>query len=380
MEEIKEGQEKDVLTILHLGDVFLDSPVRRLRRDTREHRRAELREAFSAFMTRVVEERADLVVFSGNLLDGRYVSDGTLKFLLDSFSACPQCHFVIAPGPWDPYDEKSIYRSKRLPSNVHVFLEEIVGCYNILGAPLSVYGWGFREESCKNAPLVGVHRTRNDRFTVLCGYTEMTEGKAPVDEESLAAFGAHYVALSGRAHDGFHRAGDGIYAYSGAFEGRPTTEIGVNTGGYIRVSAKRRSDGWEVEATHVPLGTYSYVTARLDVSHLSSADEVRPRLERLIREGGYGPKTVLRIILSGSVPLGASFEGLDGGDYGVYSLWISDFTVPTDTDGVLLKEMTVRGELYRHFYPAMTEGSEEERASAARAFRLGYAALLGEEL
>ena len=93
----------------------------------------------------------------------------------------------------------------------------------------------------------------------------------------------------------------------------------------------------------------------------------------------YGNKTVLRIILSGSVPIKASFEGLESGSYGVYSLWISDFTVPTDTDGSLLQEMNARGELYRHFYPAMTEGSEVERASAARAFRLGYAALCGDD-
>ena len=380
MVESKEGQRKDSLTILHLGDVFLDGPVQRLRRDTREHRREELREAFLAFMKRVAEEKADLVVCSGNLLDGRYVGDDTLVFVLESFASLPECHLVIAPGPRDPYAEESIYRSKRLPNNVHVFLEEVVGCYNILNTPLSVYGWGFRTENCTNAPLTGVHRTRNDRFTVLCGSSEGSADKAPLDEEALAAFGAHYAALSGKAHDGFHRAGDGIYAYSGSFEGRPLADIGVATGGYIRVRATRQNDGWAVEADHVPLGTYSYVTARLDVSHMSSADEVRPHLEKLIRDGEYGQKTVLRIILSGSVSIKADFDGLENGDYGVYSLWISDFTVPTDTDGALLEEMNARGELYRHFYPAMTEGSEEERASAARAFRLGYAALCGEEL
>ena len=380
MEEIKAGQEKDTLTILHLGDVFLDGPVQRLRRDTREHRREELREAFLTFMERVAAEEADLVVFSGNLLDGRYVGDDTLVFLLQSFAACPNTHFVIAPGPYDPYDAESIYRSKRFPNNVHVFLEEVVGCYNILNTPLSVYGWGFRGENCTSAPLTGVHRTRNDRFTVLCGYSEGTRDKAPLDEQTLASFGAHYVALSGKAHDGFHRAGDGIYAYSGSFEGRPKAEIGVDAGGYVRVRATRREDGWEIDAAHVPLGTYTYVTARLDVSHMSSVEEVRPHLEKLVRDGGYGPKTVLRVILSGSVSIKASFDGLETGDYGVYSLWIADYTVPTDTDGALLEEMTVRGELYRHFYPAMTEGEEADRAAAARAFRLGYAALCGEKI
>ena len=64
----KEEASVQRLTILHAGDVFLDGPVGRLRRDTREHRREELRESFEAFMKRVAEEGADAVVFSGNLL------------------------------------------------------------------------------------------------------------------------------------------------------------------------------------------------------------------------------------------------------------------------------------------------------------------------
>ena len=380
VEENKEREQlTERLTILHLGDVFLDGPVQRLRRDTREHRREELREAFRAFLTRVDEEKANLVIFSGNLLDGRYAGDETLRFLIDAFSSRPECHFVIAPGPLDPYDDKSIYRTKRFPNNVHIFFEEVLGCYNIPGMPLSVYGWSFRSENCTSAPLSGVHRTHNDRFTLLCGYTDGSAEKAPLDADALAEFDAHYTALSGKVHDGFHRAGNGIYSYSGSFEGRALDEVGVSVGGYIRISAGKRSDGWDVEAVRVSLETYSYVTARLDVSHLSTTEEVRPRLAAMIRENGYGIKTVLRVILSGNVPIKAHFEDLDQGDFGVYSLQVVDHTVPTDTDGTLLKEMTARGELYRHFYPQMVEGTEAERAMAARAFRVGYAALLGEE-
>ena len=115
------------LTILHVGDVFLDGPVGRLRRDTKEQRRKELRAAFESFLNVVDEEAVDVVVFSGNLIDGRYAGDGTLTFLLRAFEQRPRCHFVIAPGPNDPYDETSIYRSKRFPRNVHVFFDETLG-------------------------------------------------------------------------------------------------------------------------------------------------------------------------------------------------------------------------------------------------------------
>ena len=376
-----EARQTDSLVILHVGDVFLDGPVGRLRRDTKEHRREELRDAFEVFLRRVDEEKADAVIFSGNLVDSRYAGDGTLSFLLREFEKRPMCHFVIAPGPFDPYDGASIYRSKRFPHNVHVFSDEVLGTYSFPDLPLTVYGWGYRADTCNHAPLCGAYRPTTDRFSLLCGYTRFdgNDGEKPVDEDAIASFGAHYTALSGGVHEGFRRAADGVYAYSGSFEGRDNATAAEQSGGYIRIFATRGNAGWSIDARRISLDTYSYVTDRLDVSRLSTVDAVRERLRARIAERGYGPKTVLRIILRGAVPLSADFDGLDGEDYGVYSLRVEDRTVPTDDGGVLLREMTARGELYRHFYPQMTEGTEEECARAARAFRIGYAALLGED-
>ena len=379
--ETAEDGEKTSLTVLHLGDVFLDSPVERLRRDTKEHRREELREAFASFMQCVDEEKADAVVFSGNLFDNRYVGEDTLRFLLHAFEARPTCHFVIAPGPFDSYDKQSIYRSKRFPRNVHVFLEEVLGTYNFFDLPLTVYGWGYTSDRLSHAPLTGAHRGASDRFTLLCGYARADEENPLVDEAAIASFGAHYTALSGAQHDGFHRGGDGIYAYSGSFEGREKEDADAveHAGGYIRICAERAEDGWRVSAERVPLDTYVYVSERLDVSHISSHETVRERAEALIREAGYGAKTVLRLVLHGSVPLHANFTSVEIPDHGLYSLYLEDHTVPTDNAEFLLREMNARGELYRHFYPRMTEGTEIERAHAARAFRIGYAALCGED-
>lgn len=371
--------EKTTLKILHLGDVFLDSPVERLRRDTKEHRREELREAFASFMQRVDEEKANAVIFSGNLFDSRYVGEDTLRFLLKSFGARPSCHFVIAPGPFDPYDKQSIYRSKRFPRNVHVFLEEVLGTYNFFDLPLTVYGWGYCADRLSHAPLTGASKGITDRFSVLCGYARLDAEATLVDAAAVAAFGAHYTALSGAPHSGFQRSGDGICAYSGSFEGRDDGTETEIVGGYIRVCAQKSEDGWHVAAERVPLDTYLYVTERLDVSHLSSHDTVRARAEAMIRDAGYGAKTVLRLILFGSVPLSVNFATVELPDHGLYALHVEDHTVPTDNAEFLLREMNARGELYRHFYPQMTGGTETERARAARAFRIGYAALCGED-
>jgi hypothetical protein len=224
---------------------------------------------------------------------------------------------------------------------------------------------------------------KTDRFTVLCGYSDLdseNEKERPMTKEAIAAFGAHYAALTGSVHDGFHRAGDSVYAYSGSFEGREDSSAMQKSGGYVRLVATKSSDGWSVDVARVPLDTYTYVTERMDVSHLTTVEEVKKRLLEKLARTSWGEKTVLRLLLCGTVSLSADFDGLGtGADYGLYSLWVEDRTVPIDDDGLLWKRMDSRGELYRHFYPRMTEGTEESRVQAAQAFRMGYAALSGED-
>ena len=70
----------------------------------------------------------------------------------------------------------------------------------------------------------------------------------------------------------------------------------------------------------------------------------------------------------------------DGSALGLYELELLDRTTPTFDAAYLEKDMTVRGELYRSLLPRLTEGSPEERATAARALRMGLAALSGDDI
>ena len=52
-----------------------------------------------------------------------------------------------------------------------------------------------------------------------------------------------------------------------------------------------------------------------------------------------------------------------------------DKTLPLWGTEHFKRDMTVSGEIYRHFLPMLESEDEEERLSAARAFRAGLAAL-----
>ena len=375
--------EKMSLRILQCTDVLLDGPRARVRRDGVEQRRMALRDAFTAFMTRVREEEADAVLFCGNLLDGAYATDDTLTYLIRAFSENSNCHFIIAPGPRDPYDEQSIYRSRRFPHNVHVFSEEVASSFSFPDLPLTVYGWGYRTSRFSHAPLVGVSRVPTERFTVLCGHAllQNEEGVCPLSHEDVASFGAHYTALGGGPHEGFLRVGSGICSTAGAFDISDFNGEEESTfGSYLRIDAAKKEGGWAIEAQRVPLESERYEQIFLDVSHMTDLSDVKERLLEALKKRSCSANTVLRVTLYGTVSPDADFSGLESGaDYGVYAVTVRDKTLPTDGAEHLLREMNARGELYRHFYGRMTEGSEEERERAARQFRIGYAALLGRD-
>lgn len=365
--------------VLHVGNVLLDRPIAGLRTDIPERRREELRDAFSALMKEVDEKDIRVVLFSGNLVDNAYATNDTLVFLAREFSLRPETHFVIAPGPCDCYSEDSIYRSGRFPRNTHIFTEEILSRFDFDELGVSVYGWAFMDKIHRFSPPAHKHVADTRRLNFLCGFCEI-DGEdnmiCPIRSSEISHFGAYYAALtSEQVHDGFLRVGNTVMAYSGRFD--CTSFLHKQTGGANLITASPLKDSfWQLSAVRIPTGKYRYAVETIDVSHLLSAEEAAEKLTECIKEMGYDENTALRVHLRGAVSPEANFDLVENTAlYGVYSLEVRDETVPTDGTEYLLRDMSAKGELFRHLYPAMTEGTPESRARAARAFRIGYAAL-----
>ncbi len=370
--------------VLHIGSVLLDRPIARLRRDAQERRREELREVFCRVLDEADKEGVRLVLISGGLVDNAFVTNDTVMFLRRVFSARPNTHFVIAPGYQDAVVEGSLYRSGRLPRNVHVFMEESLSRFDFDELGVSVYGWAYTGEETPPSPMVQRRIADAARLNLLCGTGELDgegadEHLVSIPSKQIADFGAHYVALSGKDHDGFLRVGNSVLSSGGRLEClsfQDKREGGVNLvtvrplGGGARQLFTRR----------IRTGRYRYAEELLDVSHLSKVKDAAQRLLSLIQEKGFDEKTALRVRLRGSVTPTVSFRAISTvREYGVYALEVIDETVPTDGTDELLHDMTARGELFRTLHRAMTEGTPESRARAARTFRIGYAALCGKD-
>ena len=378
MEEARKTSGK--CKILCLSDLHIGRPMPLLYRTARSDYRQNVGNAFHALMAWVDDIGADIVIFGGNLVDKAHFTNEIMGLLVRAFSERESCHFIITPGPEDYFEKQGFWRSKRWPKNVHVFSDEVLGSIHLYDLRVTVYGWGYRGRTSAVSPFLGTHSTPKGHLSILCGRTDLlgVDSKCcPVSEEDLAAFGADYIALSGKPHDGFRRVGNSVCAYSGAFQ---SDAFGEDEGGsYVELTAEAGESGWSLHYEQRQAGTYRHAECTVDVSHISSPGVAVDKIRGLFRKKGYDEKTAVLLHLTGNVAPDTAFYGWDATELGVYALHVSDETLPLDGAEHLLHEMTAAGELYRHFYGAMIGTDPEARKTAARSFRVGYAALLGKD-
>ena len=373
-----EGERE--LLIMHVGNVFLDAAVPHLRQDREEHRMTEKRLAFSRLMRVVKEEGVSLLLFSGNLVDGTYAAQDTLRYLCDLFAANPACQFVICTGEVDKYEGNSIYSYESWPDNVHIFTSPVPATVHLPSLGVCVYGWGYAADRAVVPAFEGAVFDKT-LYNVLCG-TDNTEKDGDTSPlwRGMSALGANYLALTKRnaSFAGFSSMPTGLAAYSGSFESEGFGEC--SPGGVNLLRVEKTEKGYRSYPVRLPLGTLRYAVEHMDISYLSEEEIEREIFARIAKEG-YGEETVLRVVYTGCVPPEAvPVCRMDGGRFGVYALQICDESLPTRGASYLEREDSLAGELYRALLPKMQAEDPEERRLAVRAFRMGYAALLGRDL
>lgn len=377
-------EKKRQIRILHTGDIHLDSPFSRLSPEQSEERRGELRQTFSRLMALVREKEIDIVLIAGDLFDRAYVTAATADLLIEEFSACPGCRFFIAPGNHDPYTPGSLYASGRLPAHVHVFTEESLACVTLEELGVAVWGWAFTGERHEGMPLSGQTVTDRRLLNLVCGHCDFAvplTRYAAVSAPDLAGFAAHYAAFAHRhIPTEPKKEGPCLWAYCGCLEGRSFDEPG--RGGAYLVTATQGEDGaWCLAYERLTLSQRQYAVAEVDITGVSTKSEAAQRILYEIREKGYDENTALRVIFTGTTPPDFAVpQEADAKEWNLYHIELIDRTIPTFDDATLANDPTVRGALYRYLLPQLTTGTPKERSNAARALRMGLAALAGNDI
>ena len=378
------GDNKTHLKFLHCGDIHLDIPFVGLTADKSEERRRVLRSSFMRLMQYVRDMNVNVVLISGDLFNTEYATNITAEVLIREFKNCPDTHFIIAPGKHDHYNGNPIYESGRLPANCHVFSSDKLSRFDFEEHNVTVYGWAFMDSELRENPLVDRQVDDSSRVNIVCAYAdldgEVDSTNCPISTADIKRFGADYYALGSR-HEAskFSSAGGSKYAYCGSLESIGFDEPGI--GGATLISVAYSEGELSIEHKKVSFGHVRFETEELDITGVDSNNEVISRISKLISEKKYDNETALRIRLTGyidprySVPM-----NMESDAFGLYYYNMEDRTLPLYGTEKMKRDMSVKGEIFRSFYPYLTCDDEDKRLLAAKAFRIALAALEGREL
>lgn len=384
MEERMAENNNTHLRFLHCSDIHLDTPTVGLTAEKCDERRRELRSSFMRMMQYVRDREVNVVLISGDLFDNRYATNTTAEILIREFRNCSETVFIISPGRSDYYENNPIYTSGRLPSNVYVFSKDKLSRFDFEKFNVTVYGWAFMGETMTESPLYEKTVDDASRINLVCGYGDLDgsieSNQCPLSENELKKFGADYYALGSRheASD-FMKIGDSIiYSYCGSLECTGFEDMGIGGANLIVVDYKEGE--LSIDVKKLSFGRLRFVTETIDITGVDTGSEIINRITGVISDKKYGMETALRVELTGEIaPHFLVPRNLECDAFGLYYFDLIDKTMPLYGAEHFERDMNAAGEVYRKLLPLLKSADEEERLTAAKAFRVALAALENRE-
>lgn len=372
------------IKFLHCADVHLDTPYVGLSPEKSDERRRGLRATFMHMMEYVRQSEINYCLMSGDIFDTKYATNSTAELLIREFRNCPNTKFIISPGQNDAYENNHIYTSGRLPDNCYVFTEDKLSRFDFDDDKVTIYGWGFVTDKMLVNPLLDKKVDDISKINIVSAYADVDGAvgstRCPVSKTDLKKFGADYYAF-GSNHEGgdFVSLGDSLYGYAGALESTGFDEPGM--GGAKLVTVRYMDGELSIDAKNMSFGQIAFKTEQIDITGVSTNNEIINRVSRLVSEKRYGVETALRVELVGDIiPTFMVPKNLGSDAFGLYSFDIIDKTMPLFDTEKYKRDMTVKGEIFRRLLPMLKSKDEGERLLGARAFREGLAALENREI
>ncbi len=375
--------------IVHLSDLHLDVPFSSQGRgsQTASARREGLRQALKRTFALAREWSADAVTLGGDLYEAAHISPDTVQFLRRQFADAAPLRVLISPGNHDPYLRSSPYAYGDWSNNVHIFREP-----QLLPVRLNddLVVWGAAHDSpAFTVDLLGRFRLPDAGPAVLLLHATdraLTLGQdkgafCPLSEQEVRAAGFGLALLGHIHHQRLTPAGKPLLCYPGSPE-----PLGFDEEtGHSVVLAEWTGSEWRIESRDI--SQWAYLTARVDVTGLSSRDEAITQIRRVCGEKFPGKRRLARVYLEGQPASSFDLDSLalrDALKDLVEEASILDTTVPPFDLKFLAQETTVTGVFVRRLLKeldgASQQGDERRRAIAEKALVYGLMALENREI
>ena len=359
--------DMSMIKLLHVADLHLDSPFEGLGESKAAVRRTEQRQLLYRIAQLAHNEKVQLVLLAGDLLDSDSAYAETGEELVKALGGI-EAPVIISPGNHDFYSARSPYARLKLPDSVHIFKSPRIECVELPGLGVRVWGAAFTDKY-SGGMLRGFSAEKTAGvLDIMCIHGEVNAASAynPVTEDEIAASGMDYIAF-GHIHagSGLKKAGSCYYSWPGCPEGRGFDETGEKY-----VSIVSFGDGkCSVEPVNIARRRYEILSVDLTGRDpLEAVSEVLP-------DGTEND--IYRLILRGETEEAPDVSALRAAfEERFFSLQIRDETSLRRDVWEKAGEDSLRGQFLARLRKKHDEAkSEKDRERIVQAARWGLAAL-----
>lgn len=369
--------------ILHFADLHLDASFAGVGMASSEaqRRREELRAVLRRIIDLALERDVDAVTIGGDLYEHDRVRLDTGRFVASQFERLAPRPVLIAPGNHDRYTPDSLYRRMEWPPNVHVFSSMEWQPFQLAEG---VAIWGVAH----NGPAVRENVLRELRLdpsepavALLLGsdvssIPEKKEAHCPFERQDVEQCGAAFVLLGHYHSLRLWPSDKPRYGYPGSPEPLGFDEQGPH---YVLVVTL---EGRQASAEPVQINDVSYRTERVDVTGMTTSDQIRHAIIRLA-DSDTPSKHIVRVVLfgeaEGDLDIDVASLLAATADHFRY-LEIDDETEPAFDIDELREEGTTRGAFVRLMEQRIERAEGQERDLLRNALVHGLCAFANREV
>lgn len=278
------------IKILHCADIHLDTVFSGLdSADDAEIRREDLRKTFSEVIKKTKNEKADMLIISGDLFDSENVSHNTVMSIAAQLSNLAPIPVYICAGNHDPKTPDSCYNTVNFGENVHVF-DTKMECIEF--PDYDIYGVSFSDVYAKENYLEGFKVKNQDKINIMVMHGDFTETEYNrITKTQMEESGIDYLALGHIHKHDIIKTKNCTAVYPGCPEGRGFDELGEK--GIVLSTVSKE----EICVKFVPMCRRAYHEITVDVTDLLTYDDIISEIKKSC--GEIKSADAYKIILTG---------------------------------------------------------------------------------
>ncbi|WP_213818471.1 metallophosphoesterase family protein [Garciella nitratireducens] len=303
----------DTVRILHTADLHLNNGFTAANFPYMivKERQKDLLEAFDKIIEICCQKKVNLLFFSGDLFEYKFVDLNTIEYVNNQFSKLSNTYVFILPGNHDPFYMLDYYRNFLWSKNVFIFNNQYKKVeIEELNVVIHGIGFGYQEEKrpilkslvCEPSKKINILLLHGSDMTIA---PKKESNYLPFEQLDLINSGFDYIAL-GHYHqykEIKNLYGKIIAAYPGSPEPLGFDEEGRH--GIILANINKKQN----DISLLPISKRQYFKLDIDISNCEDFQQIKKNIKKII-SNKYPEKNLFSIKLIGnySWKLGESLE------------------------------------------------------------------------